>query len=80
MEIDMRTLCLLLVLVIASPAIADNVTVRDRNGNPLYHLDPSGGRTTVRDNNGNPHGYYKSTPNGLEFRDNAGNLITRTTK
>lgn len=74
----MRNVCWLLLLVIATPAMADNPTVRDRNGNPLYHLDQNGSRTTVRDNNGNPRGYYQTTPNGLEFRDNNGNLITRT--
>ena len=55
-------------------------TVRDRNGNALYHYQKQGDRTYVRDNNGNALGYYKSLPNGTtEFRDNNGNLKLKET-
>ena len=75
----MRRMCLLLLMISMSPVLADNATVRDRNGNPLYHLESQGNRTYVRDNAGNPHGYYQQTPGGgTEFRTNAGNLVTRT--
>jgi hypothetical protein len=69
---------LLLLLIFTTPVMAEDVAVRDRNGNPLYHLQNQGDRTYVRDNAGNPHGYYTPGGGGVEFRTNAGNLVTRS--
>jgi hypothetical protein len=67
-------------LAFTVPVAASAQTVRDKNGNALYHYQKQGDRTYVRDNNGNALGYYKSLPNGTtEFRDNNGNLKLKET-
>jgi hypothetical protein len=72
----MRVLLILLAFTVSASA----QTVRDKNGNLLYTLQPQGSRTYVRDKNGNPHGYYTTQPNGrTEFRDNNGNLLSTET-
>lgn len=70
----------LMLLAFTGSVAASAQTVRDQNGNALYHYQKQRDRTYVKDNNGDPLGYYKSFPNGTtEFRDNNGNLKLKET-
>ena len=76
---EILRICLIFLASTVSVS-ASAQTVRDRNGNALYHYQKQADRTYVRDNNGNALGYYKSLPNGTtEFRDNNGNLKLKET-
>ena len=76
----MRFWLILVALGVAVPALAQNATIRDRSGNPLYKLDQRGDRTYRLDNAGNPKGYSRELPNGnVEYRTNAGDLIRTET-
>ena len=63
--------------MVAVPAAAQRLELRDPAGNPRGYVQQEGNRSVLHDNAGNPHGYWQREGNWLVHRDNSGNLLER---
>ncbi len=71
----MRTLCII-ALLLATPAFAQQTTIRDRNGNISTTITTdSNGQRTFRDGSGRTTGTANTDSNGTTtFRDRNGSI------
>lgn len=69
---------ILMLAVLASPAMAQTYPQYDKFGNHVGNLVVENNRLVQRDVSGNKHGYWEKRNGYIEHRDNNGNLLDRT--